>query len=97
MVDIWLLFCIATIFLIIIFHTLIDASTNSSEDKEEESHVLKLSFNPGKNAVMKLQGVADKPSYCSAHLTRILIMASRVIVLLLVALFNALYWGTIVF
>lgn len=97
MVDVWLLFCIVMIFLIIIFHAIIDYY---------------LEFNPifpgmsqpqsdsegGRNSVSKVRpinGIRSPEPYPVSSKSHFLELASRISIFGLFVLFNMLYWGII--
>lgn len=82
-VDIWLLFCIGIIFLIIIFHTVIDI----------QLHKQSL---PGITKVGPLFKDTENDDPNERIATR-LIFASRVAVLVIFVLFNLIYWGQVFF
>ena len=83
MVDVWLLFCIAIIFITIIFHAVID-------------YALQYELSPTRSATVKPLGnndYAEPPK--SDTFIYMLIMASRIIVLASFILFNIIYWSYI--
>ena len=88
MVDIWLLFCIGMIFIIIIFHAIID---NYLPDTPENSLNGPTAFM--RVAPKMLQDDEDEQKKRSTVTS--LILGSKLVSLLLFLLFNVSYWGFI--
>ncbi|XP_071542888.1 uncharacterized protein [Panulirus ornatus] len=95
MVDVWLLFCIVMSFLIIIFHAIIDNSLGDAipglAPSSFPAPVQVLPLSPGSSSSTKnYQSHARINSF-----TRRLINISRLSLMVLVFLFNLIYWSYI--
>lgn len=91
-IDIWLLFCTSVIFLIIVFHVLIDIiAYNSEEDEMKKGWTVPLKGSAITNAnILRNRKLKLKVSI------RRLILISRTTVLCIFVLFNVIYWSVIV-
>ncbi|KAL7635244.1 UNVERIFIED_CONTAM: hypothetical protein RMT77_014231 [Armadillidium vulgare] len=110
-IDIWLLFCTSVIFLVIVFHVLIDiVAYNSDEDERKQAWTVS---NKGKERVRVEDERKEGWTVSNKGKERVrgkdlkinklkdkvsvgrLILISRIAVLSIFALFNFIYWGII--
>ncbi|XP_076046337.1 uncharacterized protein LOC143028315 [Oratosquilla oratoria] len=86
MVDIWLLFCIAIIFIIIVFHAIIDIKVN----EEAFFPSVPVKVNPMTNPDPLFGAVLPEKSQ-----TQKLVLFARSFMLTVFVVFNVIYWGYI--
>ena len=99
MVDIWLLFCIAIIFWIIIFHAIIDHALSKEQSPygHGQSNIFTkvISITPIGEPMNSKSELKDTSN--TVPKSQKLIFASKIIILSIFLLFNLIYWGIILF
>ncbi|XP_071529468.1 uncharacterized protein [Panulirus ornatus] len=110
MVDIWLLFCIVLIFLIILFHTVIDLHVDYSFRPWDVPHEFPQSNGNSQITTIKVHpapGEASEPEDSSEKRPsnwkllkskldlQVYIKASQITMFLIFMVFNLIYWGTL--
>lgn len=93
MVDIWLLFCIIVIFLIIVFHSIIDNYIDYDDGPDAVVSFATIDEEKKRNStkiVDLIKHGTQGSSYKKLHLW---IFISRVVTFVLIVVFNIAYWG----
>ena len=95
MVDVWLLFCIITIFLISVDHFIIDAYVDYSDDLKVEVPGSLTTKDEEKNKkLMKIKDIIKNGMHGgNSVMLPLWIFISRVTIAVLIVLFNVVYWG----
>ena len=95
MVDIWLLFCIITIFLIIIFHAIIDSYVEYGSPADPTVTLKMSAWAPNDGSKNLKEIFKTGTGGHNSNKLSLWIFWARVIVFSLFGLFNAIYWGTL--
>ena len=93
MVDIWLLFCIGIIFFIIVFHAIIDNYLPDNDHMDITHHSTTFVKRVAPKDATDLPDFDDRAK--RVKLVQKLILASKLLILMILVIFNVFYWGFI--